>query len=78
MDTQIIGIKELQTRLKYYTDEAIKGKSFTVVRNTRPVFRLEPIHDQTQKKYTLDDVKKITFKSKKDLSKSIDRIVYGV
>ncbi len=75
----IIGIKELQKSLKRVSEEANKGRHFTVVRNSRPVFSIHPIVSQKKlPKYTFDDFKKVQFSTKdRDLSKKVDEIVYG-
>lgn len=82
MEPEIIGIKQLHTQLKTIADQALQGKSFTVVKNSRPVFRIEPIVRPQQKKYTLKDLmnlqQEIGFKGGKNLSQEIDRIVYGL
>ena len=82
MESKIIGIKQLQTQLKNIADETLKGKSFTVVRNSQPVSKIEPIVQLQQKKYTLKDLinlqEEVGFKGGKNLSKEIDRIVYGI
>ncbi len=81
METQIIGIKQLYTGLKDITEQVRFGQSFLVVKNSKPVFRIEPVEKtvQPRKKYTLKDLEKITFSSDDpDLSKKVDEIVYGV
>lgn len=79
MQDQIIGIKQLQTHLKQLTQQVQAGGSFVVVKNSKPVFRIEPIEGQQVKRYTLADLKRIQFRSgQKNLSKSIDKIVYSV
>lgn len=79
MQDQIIGIKQLQTHLKQLTQQVQAGCSFIVVKNSKPVFRIEPIDGQQVGRYTLADLKRLQFRSgQKNLSKSIDRIVYGV
>ena len=80
MDSTIIGIKELHRNLKRVADAAQKGASFTVVRDSRPVFRIEPTRTRSHKKTrTLEDfLKRASFRSKdKNLSKKVDAIVYG-
>ncbi|MDB5265010.1 MAG: hypothetical protein JWN64_581 [Parcubacteria group bacterium] len=77
MTPQIIGIKELQNKLKYVADATLLGVSFTVVRGSKPVFRIEPILP-TKRTGTLEDAfKALAFKGEKDLSQRIDDIVYG-
>ena len=74
----IIGIKELQGNLKRVADAAQRGETFTVVRDSKPVFRIEPVVARTGKKYTKKDLLSIRFHSgEKNLSKRIDEIVYG-
>jgi len=76
MNTKVIGIKELHRRLSQISKEALKGNSFTVVKNYKPVFRIEPI--EKEGKYSLTDFNKIQFESKsKNLSKEIDKVMYG-
>lgn len=38
----IIGVKDLRQNLGKYVDEVAKGKSFTVVRRSKPVFIISP------------------------------------
>ncbi len=77
MDTKIISVKQLHKELKNIADLALKGHSFIVVKNSKPVFRIEPIKENKIKKYTLDDFRKIQFRFKnKNLSKNIDNIIY--
>lgn len=81
MEAQIIGIKQLHKQLKQVSEQTVCGKSFIVVKNSTPVFRIEPMNDKSigKEKYTLADFKKIQFKSKhKNLSKNIDKIVYNL
>ncbi len=77
MEPQIIGIKQLHKQLRQIAEAALQGQSFTVVKNSKPVFKIEPIEQTSVKKYTLDDFKKLQFSIKdKNLSKKIDKIVY--
>lgn len=39
----IIGLKELRENMGAYIKHAEQGKSFTVVRRSRPIFRLVPV-----------------------------------
>ena len=74
----IIGIKQLQRSLKKVADAAGRGETFTVVRDSKPVFRIELILEHGIKKYTKKDLLSIRFNSgEKDLSKRVDEIVYG-
>lgn len=78
METQIIGIKQLHKDLSKISKQANKGQSFIVVKNSKPMFRLEPLKSLCKPRYTFKDLEKIKFKSKdRNLSKNIDKILYG-
>ncbi len=70
-----INIRELYRNLKKITERAEKGESFLVLKNSRPVFKIEP--EQKKKPFSIEELSKIRFKGPKDLSKRIDEIVYG-
>ena len=73
-----IGVKELHTNMKKITEATQKGASFLVMKNAKPVFRIEPIDDDAPRRFTLDDFKEVMFTTEdKDLSKKVDEIVYG-
>ena len=77
-DTEkMIGIREFVRNTKAISRQTRKGISFIVMRNTEPLFRVEPIARPRTGKYTLKDLVSIRFKGEKDLSKRIDEIVYG-
>jgi hypothetical protein len=77
METQIIGVKQLYKDLKNISGRVLKGQSFLVVKNSKPIFRIEPIKELGGKKYDLGDLKKIQFAAKdKNLSKNIDNNLY--
>lgn len=77
MEAQIIGVKELHKNLKQISEAAMKGESFLIVRNSKPIFRIEPIKKIAKKKHTMKDLWEIRFKGKdKNLSKNIDKILY--
>ena len=79
MKTNIIGIKQLHTQLKQITQAVSAGEFFIVVKNSQPVFRIEPLEQTVTKKYSLQDFKKLQVKGKaKNLSAKVDEIVYGV
>lgn len=76
MNPEIIGIKKLHTNLKKITQESLKGKSFIVFKNTKPVFRIEPVEEK-KRTYGLNDFKNIQFScADKNLSKKIDKYLY--
>ncbi|PIR83553.1 hypothetical protein COU18_02615 [Candidatus Kaiserbacteria bacterium CG10_big_fil_rev_8_21_14_0_10_51_14] len=82
MADSIIGIKELHRNLKRVADAAVKGKSFTVVRDSKPVFKIEPIGvsgTKSKRTGTLDDfLERASFHSNDPLlSQHIDEVVYG-
>jgi len=79
MADSIIGIKELHRNLKRVADAAVKGKSFTVVRDSKPVFRIEPVGVEPRGGGTMREIlKRLEFSDKdRNLSRNIDKIVYG-
>ena len=45
MKSSIIGLKELRENMELYIDAVDKGRSFVVVRKSRPVFRISPLDE---------------------------------
>lgn len=45
MNTAIIGLKDLRERTEDYISCVRKGKSFIVVRRSRPVFKITPVDE---------------------------------
>lgn len=45
MKNAIIGLKELRENMDNYISQIGEGKSFVVVRKSKPVFRLEPLDE---------------------------------
>ncbi|PCI30238.1 hypothetical protein COB55_00455 [Candidatus Wolfebacteria bacterium] len=43
--TNIIGLKELRENTEKYIAQVSKGKSFTVVKRSRPVFKMIPVDE---------------------------------
>lgn len=43
--TNIVGLKELRENMDAYITQVGKGKSFTVVRRSRPVFKVVPVDE---------------------------------
>ena len=75
---KIIGIKQLHKDLKRISQQTLRGASFIVVKNSKPVFKIEPISDIKEKKYKLSDLRELQFRSSdKKLSKKIDKIMYA-
>lgn len=45
-NTNIVGVRELRQNLENYILEVKKGKSFTIVRRSSPIFQISPIDNQ--------------------------------
>lgn len=79
MEKQIIGIKQLHQKLKDIAKLTGLGYSFLVIKNSKPVFTIEPIEKNTQPKYTLADFSALKFKARdKNLSRKVDKFLYGI
>lgn len=79
METTMIGVKEFRRRLSNIIRATGRGQRFTVVRYAQPVFTIEPIVQRRKRRYTIDDLLALRFRTKdKNLSKKVDEIVYGV
>jgi hypothetical protein len=77
MEREIIGVKQLHRDFKMITQRSLRGESFLVVKNSKPIFTINPIGESKRKKYSLSDAKKIQFMARdKDLSKRIDKEIY--
>ncbi len=60
MNNQIIGLKDLRTNIDTYIAQVRKGKSFTVVRRTKPVFVISsPQSDAHEQWETVADFTRI-------------------
>ncbi|MEA2112388.1 MAG: type II toxin-antitoxin system prevent-host-death family antitoxin [Patescibacteria group bacterium] len=70
---QIIGVKELRNNLDNYISLVDKGESFTVVKRSRPVFRITPVDEEDQWE-TIVDFTKIK-KGGVDIKEVIDSLV---
>lgn len=46
MAKDIIGLKELRQNTQTYIDQVARGKSFLVIRKSKPVFKLSPVDDE--------------------------------
>lgn len=55
----IIGIKELRQNLDEYITQVDKGKTFTVFRRSKPVFKITPITSEEDMWETVIDFTKI-------------------
>ncbi len=56
---QVIGLKELRERVDVYIRQAARGKSFLVVRRSRPVFRITPPEETPELWETAADFTKV-------------------
>lgn len=77
--SEIIGVKQLYKKLGTIANRTRKGESFVVMKHTTPLFRVVPYEEDTGRNpYTLEDLMQLQFRSgEKNLSKKIDKIVYG-
>ncbi len=41
----IVGVKELRENLDTYISQVNKGRSFTVIRRSKPVFKISPVDE---------------------------------
>ncbi len=55
----IIGLKELRENVEAYVSQVGKGKSFIVVRRSRPVFKIAPVGDESELWESVVDFTKI-------------------
>ncbi len=46
MKQKIVGLKDLREHMEEYISEVEKGKSFLVVRKSKPVFKLTPVDEE--------------------------------
>lgn len=78
-----INIREFQRNMKSVGEKVAKGRSFLVLKNAKPVFEVRPVTLETHKKTKrtqkefLRDLSAIRIHGEKDLSRNIDKIVYG-
>lgn len=56
---KIIGLRELRERADVYIKEAARGKSFLVVRRSRPIFRITPPEEAPELWETAIDFTKV-------------------
>ncbi|MEK7576612.1 MAG: hypothetical protein AAB482_02860 [Patescibacteria group bacterium] len=45
MKTNIVGLKELREDTEKYISQIEKGRSFTVVRRSKPIFKMSPVDE---------------------------------
>lgn len=44
---KIVGVKELRLNLGKYITKVARGESFTIVRRSKPVFKITPTEDES-------------------------------
>jgi len=71
----IVGLKELRNNFETYITRVNKGESFTVVRRSRPVFKLAPL-DEDEGWETIADFTTIDKNgvSARDILKTLKRL----
>ncbi|MBU6142297.1 hypothetical protein KGO95_04300 [Patescibacteria group bacterium] len=50
----IIGLKELRENVEQYASAVKSGKSFTVVRKSKPLFKISPVGDDEHWEEVID------------------------
>jgi len=48
MKTSVIGLKEFRQNAEHYIAEVKKGKSFLVVKRSKPVFKIVDVDDEDE------------------------------
>lgn len=83
--TTTIGVKQLHKDLGRIIRRIKRGERILVMKHARPALVITPyeaaelLPQPSKKYYTLDDIRKLQTKGgDKDISKKVDRIVYGV
>ena len=56
---EIVGVKELRENLEEYISEVNKGKSFTIIKRSKPVFRITPLDEEAEEWENVVDFTKI-------------------
>lgn len=59
MKNSIVGLKELRENIETYVSQVKKGRSFVVVRKSRPVFKISPIEEDENAWETVIDFTRI-------------------
>ena len=74
-----ITVRELHQDLPRIAAKVKRGQRFIVVKHAVPLFSIGPAIEPLEKpQYTMADFAKIQFKGGKNLSRDIDKILYGV
>jgi antitoxin (DNA-binding transcriptional repressor) of toxin-antitoxin stability system len=59
MQHNIISVKDLRLNLEAYAQKVRRGASFTVVKQSKPIFRISPVDDEESGWNTVVDFTKI-------------------
>ena len=54
---KIVGVKELRLNLGKYINKVARGESFTIVRRSKPVFKITPTEDENSWEPVIDFTK---------------------
>ena len=57
MAKNIVGLKELRENINHYISQVEKGKSFVVVRKSKPVFRISQAEEEDNWETVVDFTK---------------------
>lgn len=55
----VIGLKEFRHNMEEYIERVRKGESLTIVRRSKPIFRLSPVHEGESEWETVIDFTEI-------------------
>jgi len=47
MNTNVVGLKELRQNVAKYAQKVAKGESFIVFKQSKPLFQITPVQDET-------------------------------
>ncbi len=56
-NSTIVGVKELRQNLDNYISQIQKGKSFTIIKRSRPVFKISPVGSEEMWEEVVDFTK---------------------
>lgn len=69
--TKTISTKDLYFNFKNISDEVQKWTIFTVLKYSKPVYKIVPIENKIEKKYNLSDLNNFIFESKNNNEKNL-------
>ena len=56
-DKTIVGVKELRQNLDNYISQVQKGKVFTIIKRSKPVFKISPVDNEEMWEEVVDFTK---------------------